>query len=53
MSATTGFTCPFCHLVFALRAEFEHHVSDEHPDRRPQAPTPEAPTRAPDAPIPL
>jgi hypothetical protein len=27
------FTCPFCHLLFSLRTEFEDHLRSEHPDR--------------------
>jgi hypothetical protein len=27
------FTCPFCHLIFGGRNEFENHLHVEHPDR--------------------
>jgi hypothetical protein len=27
------FTCPFCHLIFGGRSEFENHLQIEHPDR--------------------
>ena len=41
----TGFTCPFCHLIFLQRTEFEHHLRLEHPERLPQ-PEPDADTPA-------
>jgi hypothetical protein len=34
----SGFTCPFCHLIFLLRTELENHVLTDHPERRPPPP---------------
>jgi hypothetical protein len=36
----SGFTCPFCHLIFLLRTEFESHVRTGHPERQPSASVP-------------
>jgi hypothetical protein len=30
---TDTFTCPFCHLRFSLRTEFQDHLRREHPER--------------------
>lgn len=38
LTATDGFTCPFCHLIFSLRTEFESHLRLEHPERLPAPP---------------
>ena len=42
------FTCPFCHLVFGGRSEFENHLQVEHPDRyRPKPPEHPSPRTPP------
>jgi len=42
------FTCPFCHLVFGGRSEFENHLQIEHPDRyRPKPPEHPSPRTPP------
>ncbi len=43
----SGFVCPFCHLVFALRPEWEDHIRREHPDRQPAPPAQGPSRRAP------
>lgn len=46
----SGFTCPFCHLIFLQRTEFQHHLHLEHPERMPQPGSPEPAQPDSDAP---
>jgi hypothetical protein len=34
------FVCPFCHLRFSLRTEFQSHLQLEHPDKTGGGPNP-------------